>query len=121
YQSRNWPTASTSEIQRDNGDGTYFEIFGYQVDGQVYHFRSHYFGGNPPAIFGKIVLSKPDFIYYDPEEPDSHVARKAPSWMTILLPFLSIASFLYAGKVHSSASPGAEARAHPYDPQKERA
>lgn len=120
YQSRNWPTVRPSVIQQDNGDGTYFETFGYWVDGQAYSFRSHYFGGNPPAIFGKTGLSKPDSIYYDPEEPSTHVARKTPSWMTILLPFLSIASFLYARKVHSAASPGAEARVHPYDPQKDR-
>ncbi|RRJ95495.1 hypothetical protein Ga0100231_015520 [Opitutaceae bacterium TAV4] len=121
YQSRNWPSTSTSEIRRDNGDSMYFDMFGYWVDGQAYFFRSHYFGGNPPAIFGKLGLSRPDSVYYDPAEPSTHVATKMPSWMTILLPFLAIVSFQYARKVYSAASPGAEERAHPYDPKKDRA
>lgn len=120
YRSRDWHSAIVTEMPRDYGNGVFVMMTGYRVADGSYSFQDHYFGGNPPAAFGKLGLNRPDPVYYDPNNPGHHVATKAPSWMTILLPILACLSFYYAQKLRRATSPGAEARAHPYDPRKER-
>jgi len=120
YRSQDWLPVSVSEFNRDSENEVSLPMVGYWVDGQFYSFCTHYFGGNPPAIFGKLGLSRPTSVLYNPRDPSSHVSTKAPSWMTILLPLFAVITFHYSKQAYRPASPGAEARAHPYDPRKEK-
>lgn len=115
YRSRNWKMTTLERITVDYTSGWTEMYLGYRVDGEILRFHRRYFGGSPPRILGGVLEgNRSEGVYYDPNDPSEHVRYRSPSWMTILLPFLSALSLWSASRLTRHISPGAEKDYHPY-------
>jgi hypothetical protein len=102
-RSRDWPKAPAADRVLVE-DGMRFEFYGYEVGGEFHPLRDHYFGGNPPAVFGLPAAARAAEVFYDPAEPAEHVVSRSPSWMTLLLPVLAWFAFRGARRLKASVS-----------------
>ncbi len=102
-RSRHWEAARTGHQIRVEED-IRFEFFGYRVGDEAYALRDHYFGGNPPAIFGRPDAARAPVVFYDPADPAAHVVHRHPSWMTLLLPVLAAGAWAGARRFRAAVS-----------------